>query len=141
MYDGHFYDPVVYTHQYADWIGNNSDGGHYPDDSILEEIEKSEKMPRNKAYLKHQMKYIFEFGVDNDVPVHIGEIGLVPICYQGKGGLIWIADILELLDQRGIGFFYWDFQSQAMGLVEQSAEEPIDENKINHALASLLFSI
>ena len=121
LYDGHFYDPVDYTHQYAHWIGNNSDGGHYPDDSILEEIEKGEEMPRNKAYLKHQLKYIFEFGENNVVPVHIGEIGLVPICYQGKGGLNWIADVLELLDQREIGFFYWDFQSQAMGLVEQSA--------------------
>ena len=128
LYDYHFYDPVNYTHQFAEWIGNYSDGGRYPDDSIL----------RNKAYLDERLKRIIEFSERSDVPIHIGEIGLVHICFKDKGGLHWISDVVEILTQKGVGFYYWDFQSLAMGLINQSAEEQIDEEKVNHALAALL---
>lgn len=88
-----------------------------------------------------RLKHFFEFGETHNVPIHLGEIGLVHICYQNKGGIRWINDVLEILAHRGVGFFYWDFQSQAMGLINQSAEENIDKDKINQALASSLFSI
>lgn len=92
-------------------------------------------MSRNKAYLNNRLKHFLEFGERSDVPIHLGKIGLVHVCYQGKGGLHWIADVLDILAHKGVGFFYWDFQSQAMGLIDQPAEEKINEKRVNHALS------
>lgn len=139
LYDGHFYDPVKFTHQYAEWMGYYDDGGSYPDDSILEVSDMGVMMPRNKSYLNERLRRLIEFGERNDVPIHLGEIGLIHICYEDKGGLSWISDVIEILTKNGVGFFYWDFQSLAMGLINQSSEEKIDEEKVNHALAVLLF--
>lgn len=35
MYDFHFYEPFAYTHQYASWHENPTDGGQYPDPDLL----------------------------------------------------------------------------------------------------------
>lgn len=139
LYDYHFYDPLDYTHQYADWIGNDSDGGKYPDESILEVTSKGERIPRVKAYLNKQLEHFFDFSEVNDVPIHLGEIGLVHVCYEGKGGLVWVSDLLELLSKRGVGFFYWDFQSLAMGIINQATEDEIIPEKVNFDLAKMLF--
>lgn len=138
LYDGHFYDPLDYTHQYAEWMGRTTDGGSYPDLATLETNSKGELMPRDKGYLYAQLKPIFDFSKQHEVAVHLGEIGLTHCCYHNKGGLNWISDVLDILAQEAVGFYYWDFQSQAMGLIQQAGEEKMDETKVNHALASLL---
>lgn len=139
LYDYHFYDPIDYTHQYAGWIGNHSDGGSYPDDTILESVEDGVSLPRNKDYLLRRLSNILQFGRDNEVPVHIGEIGLTHHCYNEKGGLNWIRDVKDILKDHNVGYYYWDFQSEAMGLIIQPAEERINTSKINHDLAAILF--
>ncbi|OJV63355.1 MAG: hypothetical protein BGO41_11565 [Clostridiales bacterium 38-18] len=139
IYDYHFYDPNDYTHQYAGWIGNNSDGGSYPDESILEPVEEGVSLPRNIDYLRKRLNHILQFGRENDVPVHIGEIGLTHPCYHHKGALNWIKDVKAILSEDNVGYYYWDFQSEAMGLIMQKAEEEIDPSKINLGLAENLF--
>lgn len=140
LYDTHFYEPVAYSHQYAEWIGNFEDGGRYPDEAVFEPIGIGAFMPRNKAYLQDRLKVLIELNARFNYPVHVGEIGLVPCCFEGdKGGMAWVNDVCDILESNGIGYYYWDFQSEAMGLVHQAAHEAIDTNQVNNELASILF--
>lgn len=49
LYDFHFYEPIIYTHQYASWIANPlGDGGRYPDAKYL--------TPTGKQVLKPELR-------------------------------------------------------------------------------------
>lgn len=140
LYDSHFYDPIAYSHQYAEWIGNYEDGGSYPDETLFEPVVTGEFIPRNKAYLEDRLKVLIAFKERFNYPVHVGEIGLVHCCFDGdKGGMTWVNDVCDILETVGIGYYYWDFQSEAMGLIRQAAHETIDTSLVNYELASVLF--
>lgn len=129
IYDMHFYEPFLYTHQYAEWVGVSSDGGKYPD------------VDRDKKFLLSNFKQVFDFREKHNVPVLVSEIGLINHCFKTeKGGLIYISDLVEILEVNGLGFFYWDFQSEVMGVYKSEAEQELIKSDLNFELSSKLFN-
>lgn len=140
VYDLQFYDPFLYTHQYADWVGVREEGGIYPDRSILEWTPEGE-LPRDQTYLARRLEPILHLQATHDVPVLISEFGLIHHCFeQGRGGLTYVEDVIALLDQAEIGFTYWDFQSTVMGLFRSDARSTLVPTDEQSHLASTLFT-
>lgn len=48
MYDFHFYEPFDYTHQYASWHENPTDGGQYPDPDMLRVVGDPVALPESR---------------------------------------------------------------------------------------------
>ncbi len=132
LYTFHFYLPFKYTHQYASWA-KMGEGGKYPDETITEEPGYG----RNKAYLaKHLEKYL-AFGRKHNVPLYLGEFGLIKECFkENKGGLNWVSDMLDLLRENQVHFTYHVYHEDNFGLYAGYGK-PVDPNKANMALINL----
>ena len=75
-------------------------------------------LERGKDYLAHQLAERLQFGIDNNVPMSVMEFGVVRQTFEmeGKGGDQWVTDMLELLDENGLSFAYWEYHGTQMGL-------------------------
>ena len=73
-----------------------------PDDEIL--------VRHNKAYLYELIMNGVTFGQEQDVPINVGEFGVIQTTqYPHKGGLVWLDDMLTLLVENNLNFTYWDY--------------------------------
>lgn len=73
--------------------------------------------PRNKDYLTAVLNRYLDWGVQNNVPMYLGEFGLYKDCFApGKGGIQWTADMIDLLAARGVHFTYHDYHELAFGI-------------------------
>ena len=132
MYTFHFYSPFKFTHQYAKWA-NMGEGGKYPDESIQE----GNGLVRNKAYLEHQLKEYLTFGRKHNVPLYLGEFGVIKNCFQdNKGGLNWTADMLDILKKENVHFTYHVYHEDNFG-VYYGYGTPVDPARANTALIRL----
>ncbi|MEO7310566.1 MAG: glycoside hydrolase family 5 protein [Chitinophagaceae bacterium] len=132
MYTFHFYQPFRYIHQLAGWA-KMPDGGQYPDDSKVEQGG----LPRNKAYLEQQVDQYLEFGRRNNVPVYMGEFGRIQHCFKNnKGGIAWVADMLDILQEKKLHFSYHVYHEDEFG-VYYGDEKAVDTSKANFALINL----
>jgi aryl-phospho-beta-D-glucosidase BglC (GH1 family) len=132
LYTFHFYQPFKYTYQYASWA-KMGEGGKYPDETITEEPGYK----RNKAYLAKQLERYLAFGRKNNVPLYLGEFGLIQECFkENKGGLNWVSDMLDLLQENQIHFTYHVYHEDNFGLYAGYGK-PVDPNKANTALINL----
>jgi aryl-phospho-beta-D-glucosidase BglC (GH1 family) len=132
MYTFHFYSPFKYTHQYASWA-KLGDGGTYPDEKLKEEPG----YVRNKAYLAKQLEAYLAFGRKHNVPLYLGEFGLIKTCFQeNKGGLNWVNDMLDLLRKNQVNFTYHVYHEDNFGIYEGYGK-PVDPGRANQALIQL----
>lgn len=132
MYTFHFYSPFKFTHQYAKWA-NMGEGGKYPDETIQE----GQGLVRNKAYLEHELAKYLAFGRKHNVPLYLGEFGIIQHGFKNeKGGLEWVADMLDILKKENIHFTYHVYHEDNFGLY-YGYGKPVDPAQANHALIQL----
>ena len=68
--------------------------------------------PRNRDYLEHKLLRWSAFGEANNVPINVGEYGLMPDCHApGQGGMTWLTDLLELMAPTDLNFTLYDYHS------------------------------
>jgi len=132
LYTFHFYLPFTYTHQHATWA-KMGDGGKYPDETHREQ----KNLVRNKAYLAHQLEQFLAFGRKNNVPLYLGEFGLIKNCFEpGKGGIQWVSDMVDLLKQHQVHFTYHVYHEDNFGIYAGYGK-PVDPAKANFPLIDL----
>jgi endoglucanase len=72
---------------------------------------------RDKAYLAANLDSYLSWGKRHDVPLYLGEFGLNRACFEGdKGGLRWVSDMLDLLNERKLSFTYHAWHEDAFGV-------------------------
>ena len=123
-YEFHVYDPFVFTHQNAGWV-ESSRGvfSTYPD----------EAKGLNKEYLEQCFTKYLKFGKDNNVPVYLGEFGVIVYGFhEDRGGDRWIKDALDICRRHNINFNYHTYHETMFGLYMNGAHEYPD--KLNTAL-------
>jgi len=122
-YEFHVYDPFVFTHQNANWV-ESSRGvfSEYPD----------EANGLNKEYLEKSFTKYLQFGKENNVPVYLGEFGVIVYGFQeNRGGDRWIKDALEICKKHSINFNYHTYHETAFGLYMNGADQYPDKlNKV-----------
>ena len=129
MYTFHFYSPFKFTHQFATWA-NLGDGGKYPDETLSEDGNRV----RNKAYLETELNRYLAFGKKHNVPLYLGEFGVIRHGFEGdKGGTRWVADMIDILRQNHVHFTYHVYHEDHFGLY-YGYGKPIDTSRANTEL-------
>ncbi len=71
----------------------------------------------DKTLLEDTIGSYLEFSVKHDVPIFCGEFGAGRRCFEnGRGGEIWVADMLDIFSANHIGFSYHDYKEENFGL-------------------------
>lgn len=87
---------------------------------------------RDKAYLAHEMAQHLKFGAENQVPMSVMEFGAVRQAFEteGKGGGLWVTDVLALLEENDLSFAYWEYHGAEMGIYLSGEGKPDDVNEV-----------
>ncbi len=95
---------------------------------------------RNKTYLDAMFDLDMKWARDNRVPVYVGEFGLSADCFEdGKGGLNWVSDMLDLLNASGVSYTYHDYHETSFGIYRNAFGLPA-ASEANARLVDLLTS-
>ncbi|TMM58998.1 retaining beta-glycosidase [Maribacter algarum] len=118
FYEGRFEVKKGYSYQISGWMkGENimgADGGKirldfYKVDGPL--------LKRNKAFLENFLGNIAEWAAARNAVLYMGEFGAGTPCFENnKGGLVWVADMVDILKQNNIHFTYHAYHEDAFGL-------------------------
>ncbi len=85
-------------------------------------------LERNQPYLEHQFMQLFQFGKQHNVPVSVLETGLVRHAFEmeGKGGIHWVRDLLDLFKKHQVSYAWWNYHGDQMGLFLSGQDSPPD---------------
>lgn len=93
-------------------------------------------MGRDKAFLASEFGRYVAWGHAHGVPLFLGEFGLHRPCFEdGRGGLAWVSDMLDLADAHGLSFTYHAYHEDGFGLYRGSG--PVDPARANQGLIDL----
>ena len=127
VYTFHNYDPFEFTHQDASWVRERV--GQY-------RTYPAPEKHWDKAGLREMMRPFVEWGRRNDVPLYLGEWGAIHHAFEhGRGGLIWAADMLDVVLEAGLPFTYHVWHESNFGLYR--GDGPIDHRDCNQPLIDL----
>ena len=92
---------------------------------------------KNKEYLRYELEKFIEFRETHNVPLYLGEFGLYQDCFtEGRGGLNWVRDMLELLDEYDLSYTYHAYHEYSFGIYWDGSALP-NEASANTGLIKL----
>jgi aryl-phospho-beta-D-glucosidase BglC (GH1 family) len=144
IYNFHFYDPHVFTHQGATWSTNFV---HYlkdlPYPSTPENVRQAAAlvpdavnrlqvihygMDRwNAARIDEEISQIAAWGKRWNVPLTCNEFGVYRKAASPKDRVAWISDVRTTLEKYGIGWTMWDYSGGFAVVVKQEGLTMADE--------------
>jgi hypothetical protein len=134
VYEFHFYKPMAMTHQGASWVPplahvRTTYPGPFRD---WDGVQKT----GDRAYLERELRPYFDFGKAQDVPLFLGEYGVIRDGFAaGRNGAGWVSDVIELALGAGVSLTYHDLHEDAFGLYATPASQP--PARRNEALAQV----
>ena len=82
---------------------------------------------KNKEYLRYELEKFIEFRETHNVPLYLGEFGLYRHCFtEGMGGLNWVRDMLELLDEYDLSYTYHAYHEYSFGIYWDGSALPTE---------------
>jgi endoglucanase len=76
-------------------------------------------LTRDKNFLKAMVINYTQYPRNNNFPVYFGEFGVVRDCFQnGKGGDIWVDDMIHIFDSLGFNWTYHDYREDGFGIYQ-----------------------
>lgn len=137
IYNFHFYEPLMFTHQKA----------HFSRDMVLygRTVEYPGEIPHFTDFLREHPQYLLKFShvameerVDKDSmkrllkdafdfvkysgkELYCGELGVIDtVCDADAAD--WIRDCTDLLEEHGIGHAIWNYKEEDFGFVDMEGE-------------------
>lgn len=147
VYNFHYYEPLVFTHQKAYWIDKMPSDFEiaYPDTTkryyeAAKEISGEDTAEAFRRYggnivdinfMERQIKQAVEIAEKNDVPLYCGEYGVIDAAPE-EDTVRWVEDIHSLLELYGIGRAMWNYKGKDYGIIDEK------RGGIAHFLTELL---
>ena len=142
VFNFHYYNPLVFTHQKAHWIDKMTDECEisYPGPT-KEYYEKSlkfigpdlaqayENYPIDivdRRFMEAEMQVAADVGKKMNVPVYCGEYGVIDTV-GGADLLRWYDDIHAAFDKFGFGRAAWNYKEKDFGIVDECRADIADE--------------
>ena len=129
VYNFHFYEPFLFTHQHASWLSAVSDiSMRYP--GTMEIYRKtSENIGCFGSGLKNTDEMGAEFmdkliseavdaAVNADVPLYCGEYGVIDQAVISDTA-VWFEDIHSVFEKHGIGRAVWTYKEMNFGINDE----------------------
>ncbi|MFM9837445.1 MAG: glycoside hydrolase family 5 protein [Cyclobacteriaceae bacterium] len=74
-------------------------------------------LARNKQALEKEINQYVAWGKKNNVPIYLGEYGVISNCFENnKGGITWVGDMLEILKANKIHSTYHAYHEDNFGI-------------------------
>ena len=141
IYNFHCYDPLIFTHQSANWVLNMPSDFHisYPDSlGVYQEAGKMIDGAFNvclyvdgvnalgQSFFEAIFKEAIKKAEDNDAMLYCGEYGVInqaPLDSTIK----WYQDIHAVFEKYGIGRAAWSYKEMDFGITEKHYETVKEE--------------
>lgn len=141
VYNFHCYDPLLFTHQGAEWVGGmpHEFRLNYPcafkehndqarklgfKDFIVHVDDESQKF--GKDYFKNKFKAGIKVCEERNVALYCGEYGVINKA-SAEDTLTWYKDINAAFKESGIGRACWSYRSMSFGLVDDHMKAVLGE--------------
>ncbi|MEZ0538182.1 glycoside hydrolase family 5 protein [Fibrella arboris] len=107
-----------YSYQINGWMrGENIPASAGVQLRIDFETSSQPIVARGKAQLRQAMQFYADWGRKNNVPIYLGEYGAgVPCFRDGRGGLQWVEDMIDLNRELGFHSTYHVYHEDNFGL-------------------------
>lgn len=138
VYNFHFYDPVVFTHQLAGFSEEQMAYGkkiHYPGeipdfiDFLKDHKQWVDRYTHtqwddsiNHGSMMKYLKNVISFQKYTNREVYCGEYGVVDQA-DINDRIAWIADLQTFLTEHHIGRAYWNYKVMDFGIVDEDGKE------------------
>ena len=144
IYNFHFYDPHIFTHQGATWTTNFQ---HYlaelPYPSTPESVRTAanlipdavNRIPAvrygydrwNRARIDAEFDEVAAWGKRWNVPLTCNEFGVYRRTANPQSRAAWISDVRLSLEQHGIGWTMWDYSGGFAVAPKENGQAVLDE--------------
>ncbi len=142
VFNFHYYEPLVFTHQKAPWVEHMSPDCEvdYPDLKEVYRRKTAENIGTDQAeafmdfegtqidvsYMEREMSAAVEVAEKLDVPVYCGEYGVIDRVPDDKL-LRWYADVSATFNKFGIGRAAWTYREKDFGITDPCREKIIEQ--------------
>lgn len=136
VYNFHFYEPFLFTHQHASWLSAVSDiSMRYPGTMVIYR-KTSENIGCFGSGLKNTDEMGAEFmdkliseavdaAVNADVPLYCGEYGVIDQAVVSDTA-IWFEDIHSIFEKYGVGRAVWTYKELDFGINDEHYASCLD---------------
>lgn len=147
IYDFHFYDPFLFTHQGADWVGgyySQIQNLPYPSSpqlvqSVIDQLAGNPEAQGaiayygnehwSKAEIQALLAPVANWANRNRVKVICSEFGAYGVYAPADSRVQYITDVRSSFEQLGIGWAMWEYMS-GYGFAEQSDSLIVDRSLV-----------
>jgi hypothetical protein len=125
VYSIHFYEPLTFTHQGANWISPAHAGLQqlpYPesDEKIDQLIPKMPPASKKLAFdyqsshfnqdsIRHMFLPVIRWAQQNNIKLYVSEFGVFKSKVDPVDRARWIQDVRRLCVQYGMGWSFWEY--------------------------------
>jgi len=144
IYNFHFYDPHIFTHQGATWTTNFQ---HYladlPYPSTPENVRAAANLIPDAANRLAAIRYGFDrwnsaridtefdqvaaWGKRWNVPLTCNEFGVYRKTANPQSRAAWLSDVRTSLEKHNIGWTMWDYSGGFAVVVKQNGQSQVDD--------------
>jgi endoglucanase len=150
IYNFHFYEPHIFTHQGASWSSNwvkplrdipypsspeavKDLIGKYADERIANNIKRYGEQRWNAEKIENRMKRASEWAKKHGVRIICNEWGTYKRYCPPKYRVAWLQDVRESCEKFGIGWCMWTFDG-SFGVVDRENEKVVVDKDAAKAL-------
>jgi aryl-phospho-beta-D-glucosidase BglC (GH1 family) len=150
IYNFHFYEPHIFTHQGASWSSNwvkplrdipypsspqavKDLIGKYADERIANNIKRYGEQRWNAEKIEDRMRYASEWAKKHGVKIICNEWGTYKRYCPPKYRVAWLRDVRESCEKFGIGWCMWTFDG-SFGVVNRENKKVFVDKDVAKAL-------